>query len=96
MTDFPTDSILVLVEVSPTGAVLSSAAGLLGAAAGIGSPVALVVTAPGAGKAAVASAGVTNATTASLPTNSGGAFSAAVPEVVGAPGDRCTRRRAVS
>ncbi|MEQ1738057.1 MAG: electron transfer flavoprotein subunit alpha/FixB family protein, partial [Rhodoglobus sp.] len=57
MTDFPTDSILVLVEVSPGGAVLPSAAGLLGAAAGIGSPVALVVTAPGAGSAAAASAG---------------------------------------
>lgn len=57
MTDFPTDSILVLVEVSPTGAVLNSAAGLLGAAAGIGSPVALVVTVPGAGNAAAASAG---------------------------------------
>lgn len=41
-----TDSapILVLVEVSPAGVVLPSAAGLLGAAAGIGDPVALVVT----------------------------------------------------
>ncbi|HOB56914.1 MAG TPA: electron transfer flavoprotein subunit alpha/FixB family protein, partial [Rhodoglobus sp.] len=35
--------ILVLVEVSPAGTVLPSAAGLLGAAAGIGTPVALVV-----------------------------------------------------
>ncbi len=35
--------ILVLVEVSPAGTVLPSAAGLLGAAASIGTPVALVV-----------------------------------------------------
>ena len=57
MTDFAKDSVLGLVEVAPNGAVLPSAAGLLAAAAGIGSPVALVVTAPGAGEAAAASAG---------------------------------------
>ena len=45
--------ILVLVEVSPAGTVLPSAAGLLGAAASIGSPVALVV-APAAVSAAAA------------------------------------------
>ena len=45
--------ILVLVEVSPAGTVLPSAAGLLGAAAGIGTPVALVV-APAAVSAAAA------------------------------------------
>lgn len=57
MTGFPADSILVLVEVAPSGTVQSSAAGLLGAAAAIGTPVALVVTAPGQGSAAAASAG---------------------------------------
>jgi electron transfer flavoprotein alpha subunit len=45
--------ILVLVEVSPAGTVLPSAAGLLGAAATIGTPVALVV-APAAVSAAAA------------------------------------------
>ena len=50
------DEILVLLDVAPSGEVASSAAGLLGAAAGIGSPVALVVTAPGAGEAAAARA----------------------------------------
>lgn len=45
--------ILVLVEVSPAGTVLPSAAGLLGAAASIGTPVALVV-APAAVSAAAA------------------------------------------
>ncbi len=57
MTDFPKDSILVLAEVSPSGVVLSSAAGLIGAAAAIGSPVVLVVTGHGLGAAAAASAG---------------------------------------
>jgi len=52
MTDFPQDSVLVLVEVSPSGQVQKSAAGLIGAAAGVGTPVALVVTAPGLGQAA--------------------------------------------
>lgn len=44
--------ILVLIETTPDGAVASSAAGLLGAAAAVGDPVALVVTAPGSGDAA--------------------------------------------
>ena len=43
MVDFATDSILVLLDVTPSGELASSAAGLLGAAAGIGTPVALVV-----------------------------------------------------
>lgn len=45
--------VLVLVEVSPSGVVLPSAAGLLGVAAAIGTPVALVV-APAAVSAAAA------------------------------------------
>lgn len=40
--NFPSDSILVALETSPAGTLLSSAAELLGAAASIGTPVALV------------------------------------------------------
>ncbi|WP_022900152.1 electron transfer flavoprotein subunit alpha/FixB family protein [Humibacter albus] len=43
MTDFPADSVLVLLEVTPDGALAKTNAGLLGAATGIGSPVALLV-----------------------------------------------------
>lgn len=43
MTDFATDSILVLLDVTPSGALAKSSAGLLGAAAGVGSPVAVIV-----------------------------------------------------
>ncbi|WP_166880604.1 electron transfer flavoprotein subunit alpha/FixB family protein [Salinibacterium sp. ZJ450] len=56
MTDFAADSILVFLETSPEGAVAKSAAGLLGAAAGVGTPVALVITAPGQGEAAASEA----------------------------------------
>lgn len=51
MTDYPADSILVLLETSPTGELATSAAGLLGAASLIGTPVALAVTAPGQAQA---------------------------------------------
>ncbi|MGO4689616.1 electron transfer flavoprotein subunit alpha/FixB family protein [Glaciibacter sp. 2TAF33] len=61
MTDYATDSILVLVELMPSGALAGSAAGLLGAAAQVGTPVALVVTAAGAGKAAAEAAGALGA-----------------------------------
>ncbi|RXZ45839.1 electron transfer flavoprotein subunit alpha/FixB family protein, partial [Agromyces binzhouensis] len=47
MTDHPADSILVLLETAPDGALATSAAGLLAAAAQIGTPVALAVSAPG-------------------------------------------------
>lgn len=40
---FPEDSILVLTEVAPHGGLAASAAGLLGAAATIGTPIAVVV-----------------------------------------------------
>ncbi len=43
MTDFAADSILVLLDVTPSGALAKSAAGLIGAAAQVGTPVALVV-----------------------------------------------------
>ncbi|WP_404429304.1 electron transfer flavoprotein subunit alpha/FixB family protein [Microbacterium lacus] len=43
MTDFAADSILVLLDLTPSGELAKSSAGLLGAAAGAGTPVALVV-----------------------------------------------------
>ncbi|GAA1700998.1 electron transfer flavoprotein subunit alpha/FixB family protein [Microbacterium sediminicola] len=43
MTDFAADSILVLLDITPGGALASSSAGLLGAAASVGTPVALLV-----------------------------------------------------
>lgn len=46
MTDFAADSILVMVDVMPSGELAKSAAGLLGAASGVGTPVAVVVTTP--------------------------------------------------
>lgn len=43
MTDFAPDSILVLLDAAPAGGLASSSAGLLGAAASVGTPVALIV-----------------------------------------------------
>jgi len=43
MTDFAQDSILVVLDVTPAGELASSAAGLLRAAAAVGTPVALLV-----------------------------------------------------
>lgn len=48
MTTFPEDSILVLLETTPSGGLAKSAAGLLGAASQVGTPIALVVSASGA------------------------------------------------
>ncbi|GAA1975173.1 electron transfer flavoprotein subunit alpha/FixB family protein [Microbacterium pumilum] len=50
---FAEDSILVLLDVTPSGQLAKSAAGLLGAAASVGTPVALVV-APGSAVEAIA------------------------------------------
>ena len=47
MTDYPADPILVVLEATPSGDLATSAAGLLAAASGIGTPVALAVTASG-------------------------------------------------
>lgn len=44
MPTYPEDSILVLLETTPSGELARSAAGLVGAAAGVGTPVALIVT----------------------------------------------------
>lgn len=43
MPTFPEDSILVLLETTPSGELARSAAGLLGAAGEVGTPVALIV-----------------------------------------------------
>jgi len=43
MTDFAADSILVVLDITPGGALASSSAGLLGAAASVGTTVALLV-----------------------------------------------------
>jgi len=48
--------ILVLLETTPAGGLAASSAGLLGAAAAVGTPVGLVVTAPGSGSAAAVQA----------------------------------------
>jgi electron transfer flavoprotein alpha subunit len=53
MTD---NTILVLVDVLPSGELAKSAAGLLGAASGIGAPVAVIVTDPARRDAAAAAA----------------------------------------
>ena len=56
MTDFPRDVILVVVETRASGELEKAAAGLFGAAAGVSTPVALVLAEPGAGSAAAAEA----------------------------------------
>lgn len=55
MSSFASDSILVLLDVTPAGELAKSSAGLLGAAAAVGSPVALIV-APADATAALAQA----------------------------------------
>lgn len=47
MTEFAADSILVLLDVTPSGELTKPSAALIGAAAGVGTPVALVVGPPG-------------------------------------------------
>ncbi|MFC9984181.1 electron transfer flavoprotein subunit alpha/FixB family protein [Microbacterium keratanolyticum] len=54
---YPADAILVLVDVTPTGDAAPSTAALLGAAAQIGTPVALVAAPAGTAQAAVDAAG---------------------------------------
>ena len=57
MVDFASDSILVLLDVTPAGELAKSSAGLLGAAAGVGTPVALIVAGESAHADLVAAAG---------------------------------------
>ena len=47
MTAYPSNPILVLVDVSPSGQLRSSAAEVIGAASTVGTPVALAVASPG-------------------------------------------------
>ncbi|WP_404434304.1 electron transfer flavoprotein subunit alpha/FixB family protein [Microbacterium lacus] len=61
MTEFASDSVLVLVHVLSAGRLAKSAAGLIGAASQVGTPVALVVTPPGEGHAAAGAAGALGA-----------------------------------
>lgn len=61
MTTFPENSILVLLETSASGGLAKSAPGLLGAAAEVGTPVALVVTGPGKAAEAAQAAGALGA-----------------------------------
>ncbi len=58
MTEPIVDPVLVLLGVSPTGELVTSTAELLGAAARIGSPVAVIIARPGHGQNAAAAAGV--------------------------------------
>jgi electron transfer flavoprotein alpha subunit len=51
VTDYSEDSILVLLETAADGGLATTAAGLLGAASRVGTPVALVVVAPGRAQA---------------------------------------------
>jgi electron transfer flavoprotein alpha subunit len=61
VTDYPADSILVLLETTPNGELATSAAGLLGAASRIGTPVALAVVAAGQAQAVAEQAAATGA-----------------------------------
>ena len=67
MSSFASDSILVLLDVTPAGELAKSSAGLLGAAAAVGTPVALVVSSDEASPAlaqAAADAGAATVLTA--------------------------------
>ncbi|GGF33778.1 electron transfer flavoprotein subunit alpha/FixB family protein [Subtercola lobariae] len=63
MTDFASDSILVLVTVTNDGQLATSAAGLLAAATSVGTPIALVVATPEQAVGAAAEAARLGATT---------------------------------
>jgi electron transfer flavoprotein alpha subunit len=56
MTEFSNDSILVVVQTVPTGGLEPEAAELLGAASGVGTPVALVLAETGSGATAAETA----------------------------------------
>jgi len=81
--DFAAVSILVLLDVTPAGTLASSSAGLIGAAASVGTPVALVVAADDALASLAAAAGDLGAPTV-LTAGHGGAASALTVPVVDA------------
>ncbi|HYP73514.1 MAG TPA: electron transfer flavoprotein subunit alpha/FixB family protein [Microbacterium sp.] len=83
MTDFASDAILVLLDVTPAGELASSSAGLLGAAASVGTPVALVVAGDDAHAALASAAGALGAATV-LTAGLGGADAALTVPIVDA------------
>lgn len=83
MTDFSADSILVLLDVTSAGELASSSAGLLGAAAQVGTPVALVVAGEDAHASLAAAAGALGAATV-LTAGLGGADTALTVPLVDA------------
>ena len=82
--EFADDSILVLLEVTPTGSLAKSAAELLGAAASVGTPVAVLV-----GAAGGATGGATDASAAPALAESAAALGA-TQVLVAAPGEGLT------
>ncbi|WP_315549606.1 electron transfer flavoprotein subunit alpha/FixB family protein [Microbacterium aurum] len=83
MVDFASDSILVLLDVTPAGELAKSSAGLLGAAAGVGTPVALIVAGESAHADLAAAAGELGAAVV-LTTGLGGADTALTVPLVDA------------
>jgi electron transfer flavoprotein alpha subunit len=81
MSDFASDSILVLLDVTPDGELAKSSAGLLGAAAGVGTPVALVVVAADRQQALAADAARLGAASVLVADNTDAATSLTVPLV---------------
>ena len=79
MTDFADDSILVVLDVTPGGELASSSAGLLGAAASVGTPVALVV---GGGDDAAASAASLGAAVVLVAAGDAGALTVPIVDAV--------------
>ncbi len=78
---YPAGSILVLLDVRPSGEIAASAAGLLGAASGIGQPIALAVTEPGGGGALAEAAAALGATRTLIAETVGASTSLTVPAV---------------
>lgn len=81
VTTFPKDSILVLIETTPSGELAKSAAGLLGAAARVGTPVALLVGESATAAAASEAAGAIGAKHVLTAEPEGEASQLAVPVV---------------
>jgi electron transfer flavoprotein alpha subunit len=81
MTDHPADAILVLLETTPNGELATSAAGLLGAASRIGTPVALAVVAPGQAPALAEQAAALGAATVLVVETTSAQAELTVPQV---------------
>ncbi len=75
------DSILVLLDVTSSGEIATSAAGLLGAAAAIGQPTAVLVTEPGKGAALAEAAAALGATRTLVAETADASTSLTVPTV---------------